>query len=65
MVRKNSKFLTVNKRANIVWRFIVVLILLLFCLHRRFIFDSRSTDEAYWSLFDFINSVAMCLAEFI
>ena len=39
-------------------------ILVLFCLHRRFIFDNRSTGEAYRSLFDFINSVAMCLAEF-
>ena len=41
------------------------LILLLFCLHRMFIFDNRSTGEAQQSLFDFVNSVAMCLAEFI
>ena len=38
------------------------LILLLLCLHR---FDTRIIGEAWWSLFDFINSVAMCLAEFI
>ena len=41
------------------------LILLLFCLHRRFIFDNRLTGEAYRSLFDILNSVAMCLVEFI
>ena len=29
------------------------------------VFDNRSTGEAYRSLFDIINSVAVCLAEFL
>ena len=40
-------------------------ILQLFCLHRRFIFDNPLTGEAQQSLFDIINSVAMWLVEFI
>ena len=36
-----------------------VLILLLFCLHRRFIFNNRLTGKAWHGLFDFINSVAV------
>ena len=44
---------------------VFIFILLLFCLHRRFIFDNHSTGEAYRSLFTFISSIAMCLAEFI
>ena len=42
-----------------------IIILLLFCLHRRFIFDNRLTGEAQRSLFVILNSVAVCLAEFI
>ena len=38
---------------------------LLFCLHGRFIFDNRLTGEVKRSLFDILNSFAMCLAEFI
>ena len=34
-------------------------------LHRRFLFDNCLTGEGQWNLFDFINSLAMCLAEFI
>ena len=41
------------------------IILLLFCLHRGFIFDNRLTGEAKRSLLDILNSVAMCLEEFI
>ena len=38
---------------------------LLFGLHKRFMFDNRSGGDAKRSLFDLLNSVAMCLAEFI
>ena len=41
------------------------IILLLFCSHRRFILNNLAGGEAQRSLFDIINSVAMCLAEFI
>ena len=46
----------------LVWTFCVYPTALF--LHRRFIFDNRSTGTEERSLFDFINSVAMCLAEF-
>ena len=46
-------------------RIIDQLILLLFCLHRRLIVDNLSGGEVQRGLCDIINSVAMCLAEFI
>ena len=45
--------------------YFLFIILLHFCLHRRFIFDDLLTSEAQRSLFDLLNSIAMCLAEFI
>ena len=54
--RTDIQIIQMNCRLNIS---MCTYILLLFCLHRRFIFNNHLTGEAWCSLFDFIDSVAV------